>query len=307
MPASHRSLVLPDRTRRHVIALMGAASAALPGLPLFAPAVLGQARPRLVVIGGGAGGATVARTVNRESPGAIEVTLVEPQQSYTTPFFSNLHVGGLRDLRSITFTYDGVRREGVRVVHDAAVAVERDRRVVTLAAGDRLSYDRLVVAPGIDLKWDSVPGYSEAAATAMPHAWRLGAEVEALVRKLDAVQDGDTIVMVAPPNPSRCPTAPYERVSMFAHVLKSKGYGKASVVVLDQKPSFPEQPLFQDLWESRYPGMIEWQDPGVHGGIKRLDPATGEVTTDLGTYQATLANIIPAQVAGRIARDAGLA
>jgi sulfide dehydrogenase [flavocytochrome c] flavoprotein subunit len=192
------------------------------------------------------------------------------------------------------------------VVHEAAAAIDRDKKEVVLAGGQRLPYDRLVVAPGIDIKWDSVPGYSEAAAEAMPHAWKPGAQTELLVKKLNAVNDGDTIVMVCPPNPYRCPPGPYERASMFGHVVKSKGHKNTKIIVLDPKPAFSKQPLFQEGWEKHYPGMIEWQDPKMHGGIKGVDPATGEVKTDLATYKAALANVIPAQMAGRIARDAGL-
>jgi sulfide dehydrogenase [flavocytochrome c] flavoprotein subunit len=295
---------MTDLTRRRFTALAGASL--LSAAPLFAPRAFGQAKPRLVVIGGGPGGGTVARYVNKESAGAIEVTLIEPQRTFTTCFFSNLYVGGLRDFNSITHTYDKVRGEGVKVVHEAAAAIDRDKREVVLAGGQRLPYDRLVVAPGIDIKWDSVPGYSEAAAEAMPHAWKPGAQTELLVKKLNAVNDGDTIVMVCPPNPYRCPPGPYERASMFGHVVKSKGHKNTKIIVLDPKPAFSKQPLFQEGWEKHYPGMIEWQDPKMHGGIKGVDPATGEVKTDLATYKAALANVIPAQMAGRIARDAGL-
>ena len=113
--------------------------------------------------------------------------------------------------------------------------------------------------------------------------------------------------MIAPPNPYRCPPGPYERVSMFAHVLKSKGHKRSKIIIVDAKPSFSKQALFMEGWEKHYPGMIEWQDPKVHGGLKRVDPKTNEVVTDLATYKAALVNVIPAQMAGRIARDAGLA
>ena len=273
---------------------------------LSAPKVVGRAKGKLVVIGGGAGGATLARAVQKDAAGAIDVMLIEPQKSYTTCFASNLYVGGFRTLQSITHSYDKVRREGVTVVAAAATAIDRDTKDV-LIAGKRVPYDRLVVAPGIDLKYDSVPGYSEAAAAIMPHAWKTGVQAELLVKKLDALRDGDTIVVIAPPNPARCPPAVYERVSMFAHVLKAKRHGKSKIVVLDQKPSFPLQPLFQEAWEKYYPGMVEWQDPQMHGGIKSVDAKTGAVVTDLATYKAALANVIPAQMAGAIARDAGLA
>jgi NADPH-dependent 2,4-dienoyl-CoA reductase/sulfur reductase-like enzyme len=286
---------------------MGASVLSAAATPLFAPAVLGQAKPKLVVVGGGPGGGTVAHAVAKDAAGAIEVTLVEPQKSFTTCFFSNLYVGGFRDLKSITHSYDKVAKAGVTLAPETATAIDRDKREVTLSGGKKLSYDRLVVAPGIDLKYDSVPGYSEAAAEKMPHAWKAGAQTQLLVQRLNALKDGDLIVMVAPPNPYRCPPGPYERISMFAHVLKSKGHTKSKIVIIDPKPNFSKQALFMEGWEKHYPGMIEWQDPKMHGGIKGVDPSTGEVKTDLETYKAALANIIPAQWAGKIARDAGLA
>jgi sulfide dehydrogenase [flavocytochrome c] flavoprotein chain len=296
---------MTDLTRRRFVELAGASTAALATMPLFAPAVLGQGKPKLVVIGGGPGGGTVARYVNKDAAGAIEVTLIEPQKSFTTCFFSNLYVGGFRSFKSITHTYDKVRKEGVKIVAEAATAVDRDKKEVVVGKR-RIPYDRLVVAPGIDLKFDSVPGYSEAAAQVMPHAWKPGKQTELLVKKLNALKDGDTIVMICPPNPYRCPPGPYERISMFAHVLKKKGHKKSKIIALDPKPSFSKQALFAEGWEKHYPGMIEWQDPKMHGGIKSVDPKTGEIKTDLASYKATLANVIPAQMAGKIARDAGL-
>ena len=202
---------MTDLTRRSFTALAGASL-----VPLFAPAVLGQAnaRPKLVVIGGGPGGGTVARYVNKDLKGAVEVTLIEPQKNFTTCFFSNIYVGGYRSFKSITHNYNKVKKEGVKVVHEAASAIDRDKKQVVVG-GKRIPYDRLVVAPGIDIKFDSVPGYSEAAAQIMPHAWKPGAQTELLVKKLNALKDGDTIVMIAPPNPYRCPPGPYERVSML--------------------------------------------------------------------------------------------
>jgi NADPH-dependent 2,4-dienoyl-CoA reductase/sulfur reductase-like enzyme len=295
-------------TRRHVLRLT-AASLALPlatHRALAAPKMIGRAKPRVVIVGGGAGGATLARAVQRDAAGAIDVTLVEPQKTYTSCFFSNLVVGGYRTLDQITHSYDRLRGEGIALATTPATSIDRDNKDVILA-GKRVPYDRLVLAPGIDLKYDSVSGYSEAAGTVMPHAWKTGAQAELLAKKLNALNDGDTVVVVAPPNPARCPVAVYERVSMFAHVLKGKGHTKSKIVVLDLKPSFPLQPPFQESWEKHFPGMIEWQDPQMHGGVKRVDPKTGEVVTDLATYKAALANVIPAQMAAKIARDAELA
>ena len=296
---------MTDMTRRN-FGLLASASLATFSMPLFAPMVLGQGKPKVVVIGGGPGGATVARYLVKDSAGALDVTLVEPLKEFTTCFFSNLYVGGFRDLKSLTHNYDKVKKAGVKVVHAMATSIDRDKKQVALAGGKRLPYDRIVVAPGIDLKYESVPGYSEAAANVMPHAWKPGAQTQLLVKKLNAVKDGDTIVMVAPPNPYRCPPGPYERVSMFAHVLKKKGHKKSKIIIVDPKPAFSKQGVFMEGWEKHYAGMIEWQDPKVHGGIKGVDAKTGEVKTDLATYKAALVNVIPAQMAGKIARDAGL-
>jgi sulfide dehydrogenase [flavocytochrome c] flavoprotein chain len=286
--------------------LVGAGVLAATG-SISTPAVA-QAKPKLVVVGGGAGGATIAKYVARDSSGAIEVTLVEPLRQFTTCFHSNLFLGGFRSWDSITHSYEAVASKyGVKLVHQAAQAIDRESRTVRLADGSRLSYDRLVVAPGIDLKFDSVPGYSEAASETIPHAWKAGAQTQLLKRQLDSMEDGALIVMIAPPNPYRCPPAPYERASMMAHVLKSKGHKNSLIVIIDAKDSFAEQALFQEGWEKHYPGMLEWQDPKIHGGIKGLDVSTMTVETDLASYQANLVNVIPAQIAGKIAREAGLA
>ena len=273
----------------------------------FAKPALAQAKPKVVVIGGGPGGATLAKYIAKDSNGAIEVTLVEPLRQFVTCFHSNLYLGGFRSFESITHSYDALASKyGVRLAHQMAQGIDRDKKTVRLADGTVLAYDRLAVAPGIDIKFDSVPGYSEAAAEVMPHAWKPGAQTQLLKRQLDALEDGATIVMVAPPNPYRCPPGPYERVSMMAHVLKAKGHKNSRIVVLDPKETFSKQGLFQEGWERHYPGMIEWQDPKMHGGIKGVDPKTMTVTTDLAGYKAQLVNVIPAQMAGKVARDAGL-
>jgi sulfide dehydrogenase [flavocytochrome c] flavoprotein subunit len=293
---------MTELTRRNFSLLAGASLSAL-AMPSL---VLAQGKPKVVVIGGGPGGATAARYIAKESNGAIDVTLIEPQKTFTTCFFSNLYVGGFRDYKSLTHNYDKVKKGGVKVVHAMATAIDRDKKQVVIAGGQRIPYDKLLVAPGIDLKFDSVPGYSEAAAEIMPHAWKPGAQTQLLVKKLNALKDGDQIVMIAPPNPYRCPPGPYERASMFAHVLKKKGYKKSRIVILDPKPAFSKQGVFAEGWESHYPGMIEWQDPKIHGGIKGVDAKAGTVKTDLSDYKAALVNVIPAQMAGKIARDAAL-
>jgi NADPH-dependent 2,4-dienoyl-CoA reductase/sulfur reductase-like enzyme len=290
-------------TRRQFLGGIG--TAALAGA--FPMPALAQAKPKLVVIGGGPGGATVAKYVAKDSNGAVEVTLVEPATQFTTCFHSNLYLGGFRSFESITHAYDKlVSKYGIRHARQMAQAIDREKRTVRLANGTNLAYDRLLVAPGIDLKFDSVPGYSEAASQKMPHAWKAGPQTQLLRRQLNALKDGDVIVMIAPPNPYRCPPGPYERISMMAHVLKAKGHKKARIVVIDPKPNFSKQALFMEGWQKHYPGMIEWQDPKMHGGIKGVDVKTMTVNTDLASYKAALVNVIPAQMAGKIARDAGL-
>ena len=196
---------------------------------------------------------------------------------------------------------------GVKLVHQAAQAIDREKQSVRLADGSQLAYDRLAVAPGIDIKFNSVPGYSEAASEKMPHAWKPGPQTQLLKRQLDAVADGGVIVMIAPPNPYRCPPGPYERVSMMAHVLKAKGTRTRASSCSTPRTSFSKQALFHEGWEKHYPGMVEWQDPKMHGGIKGVDSKTMTVKTELASYKAALVNVIPAQMAGEIARDGGLA
>jgi sulfide dehydrogenase [flavocytochrome c] flavoprotein chain len=294
-------------TRRGFQGLFGA-SALSWGLSARSPALFGQGKPRVAVIGGGPGGATAARYIAKDSKGAIEVTLIEPKTEFSTCFFSNLYLGGYRSWESITHSYATLASaNGIKLVHQMADSVDREKKEVVLADGSRVPYDRLVVSPGISINYDSVPGYSEAAAEAMPHAWQAGPQTRLLKTKLDALKDGGTIVMVAPPNPYRCPPGPYERVSMMAHVLKSTGRAKSKIVILDPKDKFSKQAVFIEGWEKHYPGMIEWIAPDVHGGIKGIDAAKMEVATGLDIFKGALINVIPAQKAGAIAQKAGLA
>lgn len=290
-------------TRRSFGLLAGAGAASL-AMPYYARA---QGKPRVVVIGGGAGGGTAARYVAKDAGDDVSVTLIEANPKYTTCFFSNLYLGGYRTFDSITHGYDTLASNyGISIVNGMADAIDRDAKTVRMADGSTVPYDRLVVSPGIDLIWDSVPGYSEEASQIMPHSWKAGPQTQLLKAKLDAIEKGQQIVMVAPPNPYRCPPGPYERVSMFAHILKEKGFSDNKIIIVDPKPKFSKQALFQEGWDKHYPGMIEWYGPDVHGGIVGVDPSTGEVETDLDTFKGDLVNVIPAQKAGMIAAKAGL-
>lgn len=290
-------------TRRQFGLFAGASAAAL-SLPTYLRA---QGKPRVVVIGGGAGGATAARYIAKDSDGAIDVTLIDDSEMFTTCFFSNLYVGGYRSFESITHSYDTLQSSyGITKVTGRASSVDRAAKTVMMADGSSIPYDRLVVSPGIDLIWDSVPGYSEELSEIAPHAWKAGPQTQLLKAKLDAIENGQQILMVAPPNPYRCPPGPYERASMMAHVLKQKGLTDAKVIILDPKPKFSKQGVFQEGWEKYYPGMIEWYGPDVHGGIEGIDVNAGTVETGLDTFKGAMMNVIPAQKAGEIAASAGL-
>ena len=261
--------------------------------------------PRVVVIGGGIAGASAARALLREDA-SISVTLVEPSTQYTTCPFSNLVVAGLRDISTLQFGYDGLRRAGVIVVHEAAVGVEPDTRRVRLREGTELAYDRLVVAPGVDLRWGAIPGYSEAATSTLPHAWKAGDQTILLRRQLEAMDDGGVVVMSVPPNPFRCPPGPYERASLIAHYLKARK-PRSKLIVLDAKDQFSKQRLFTAAWKALYPDVLEWVSLSSGGRVREIDLATKTLVTEFGSHRADVANVIPPQRAGAIAGVVGVA
>ncbi len=294
---------------RRKFGLLAGSAAAVAASGRFPSPALAQAKANVVVIGGGPGGATAAKYIAKDARDAISVTLVEPTKQFVTCFHSNLVLGGFRTIESITHTYDKLASAyGIKMNHQMAKSIDRDKREVVLADGSKLPYDRLVLSPGIDLKYDSVPGWGKEHEETMPHAWKAGPQTKLLKARLDAVPDGGVIVMLAPPNPYRCPPGPYERVSMMAHVLKKAGKSKCKIIVLDPKETFSKQALFQEGWEKSYPGMVEWINAKIYDGIKSVDPATNTVVTGFETYKgAALVNVIPAQKAGAIAGEAGLA
>ncbi|MGF6228035.1 sulfide dehydrogenase [flavocytochrome c] flavoprotein subunit [Inquilinus ginsengisoli] len=273
------------------------------GAALWAPSVLGQGRPQVVVVGGGFGGAGCARALRRRD---VAVTLVEREERFTACPFSNEVIAGLRDLDAQRFGYDGLRREGVEIVHRSATAVDARYRRVRLDDGTELAYDRLVLAPGIELRFDALPGYDQAAAEAMPHAWKAGAQTLLLRRQLEAMPDGGVVAIAAPPNPFRCPPGPYERASLIAHYLKTQK-PRSKLLVLDAKDAFSKQRLFQAAWEALYPGLLEWVPLSSGGRVTEVDAATRMLVTEFGSHRADVANVIPPQRAGAIAQAAGVA
>jgi sulfide dehydrogenase [flavocytochrome c] flavoprotein subunit len=286
---------MTNLNRRHFSALFaGTAATGMLAMPNIARA----AKPKVVVVGGGAGGATAARYLAKDSKGAIDVTLVEASKRYYTCFFSNLYLGGYRDYDSIGHGYDGLANgHGINMVHDWASSVDTAGKKLMLASGASLSYDKLVLSPGIDIKYDSVAGYSVEAQNAMPHAWKSGTQVQLLKAQVENMKEGGTYVMVAPPNPYRCPPGPYERVSMIAHIFKQKN-PTAKIIILDPKEKFSKQALFMEGWQKHYPGMVEWIGAGMHGGIKSVNPETMEIETDLDTFKADAATVIPGAEGG---------
>jgi sulfide dehydrogenase [flavocytochrome c] flavoprotein subunit len=288
------------KTGRREFLKLGVAAAALFPVPAF-----GQGTARVVVVGGGFAGASCARALGQLDR-RIAVTLVEPDPIFTACPLSNAVIAGLRPLSEQQFAYDHVAADGILIVRDTATAVDPSSRSVVLAGGNRLSYDRLVLGPGIEIRWNALPGYDEAAAARMPHAWQAGEQTVLLRQQLEAMADGGLVVISAPANPFRCPPGPYERASLVAHYLKTKK-PRSKLIILDAKDAFSKQKLFQQAWAELYPGLLEWVPLSKGGNVTSVDPATLTLVTDFGKHQAAVANVIPPQKAGRITEAAGVA
>jgi sulfide dehydrogenase [flavocytochrome c] flavoprotein chain len=300
-------------TRRSFVKLIGAGGAAsLLGAVGCAPrpdALAAPAAPgaRVVVVGGGFGGATCAKYLRRFDP-EIDVTLVEADPQFVTCPGSNWVLAGLRDMDYITVSFDDLRTmHGVQVVQDTVTAIDPAARRLSLAGGSDLQYDYLVLSPGIAIRWGALEGYDEAAAEVMPHAWKAGPQTVLLRRQLEAMEDGGTVIITAPAGAYRCPPGPYERAAMIAHYL-SQHKPRSKILILDAKEDFSKQGLFMDGWEALYPGMIEWV-PGTQGGIvNRVDPQTMTVFTQEGLeeHRGDVINVVPPQSAAEIAVATGL-
>lgn len=273
---------------------------------LSAPVVLAQGKPRVVVVGGGAGGATAARYIAKDSKGEIDVILIEPSKTYYTCFFSNLYLGGFQELSDIAHSYGTLAAKyGINVVHDWAVGVDRDAKTVSLAGGGSIPYDKLILSPGIDFVDGAVEGWDVTAQNKMPHAYKAGSQTELLKAQVLAMPEGGIFAMVAPPNPYRCPPGPYERVSMVAHVLKANN-PTAKIIIADPKAKFSKMSLFQEGWADHYEGMIDWIGEDFGGGNVSVNPDAMTVTIDGEETKVDVCNVIPAMKAGRIAEMAGV-
>jgi sulfide dehydrogenase [flavocytochrome c] flavoprotein chain len=283
--------------------LTTAAAVASAALPI--PAMSQGSAGRVVVVGGGFAGTTCARFIRRIDP-RITVTLVDGSPVFIACPLSNAVIAGLRDLQAQQFGLDKVADDGVVLARAPAIGIDAQARFVALTNNARISYDRLVLAPGIDLRWDALPGYSEAASERMPHAWKAGEQTLLLRRQLEAMEDGGTVIISAPANPFRCPPGPYERASLIAYYLKTKK-PKSKLILLDAKDAFSKQRLFQNAWKELYPGMLEWVPLSAGGKVTSVDVADMTLVTEFGKHKATVANVIPPQKAGRIAETASAA
>jgi NADPH-dependent 2,4-dienoyl-CoA reductase/sulfur reductase-like enzyme len=265
------------------------------------------AKPHVVVVGGGYGGAAAAKYIRMWSEGGIDVTVVEPNPTFISCPLSNLILGGSRQLHDLTLNYDAlVARHGIRLLRDAVQSIDFDKRTLKLAGGQALSYDRVILSPGVDFMWDQLPGMLQPGAQdQILHAWKAGTQTVALRAQLEAMPDGGTFVMSVPPAPYRCPPGPYERACQVAHYF-SRAKPKSKVLILDANDDVVSKgALFKRIWSERYAGIIEYRP-----NFKVVDvvAASRTVISELGDrVQATVLNVIPPQRAGSIAMQSGLA
>jgi NADPH-dependent 2,4-dienoyl-CoA reductase/sulfur reductase-like enzyme len=271
----------------------------------IAAPVVRAAKPRIVVVGGGFGGSACALLLRHAAP-SLEVTLVDPDARYVTCPMSNEAVVGARSIASLRLTREGVRRAGVRFVRARARALDAAARSIVLDDGARLSYDRLIVAPGIRFLWGTPEGYDEAAAQAMPHAWKAGAGTMRLRERLRAIDDGGVFAISVPAGLMRCPPAPYERASLVAEWL-ARHRPRSKVLIFDANNRFPRQEAFTTAWDALYRGRIEWIPVTEGGAVERVDARTMTLHTPGGAHRVAVANVIPPQAPGAFALDAGLA
>ena len=266
----------------------------------------GGSGPRVVVIGGGYGGATCARYLRKWSDNTIAVTLVERGDRFISCPLSNLVLGGSKALSDLTISYDNLaRRHGVTVLRDDAIAIDPQKKTVKLASGTELGYDRLVVAPGVDFVYDTIPALNNAAAQGrILHAWKAGEQTLALRRQLEAMPDGGVFVLHIPKAPYRCPPGPYERACQVAFYFKNRK-PKSKVLILDANEDVQSKKgLFMAAWNGPYKGLIEYKPNSL---LLDVDLAGATAKLEFEDVKYGVLNVIPPQRAGAIARELGMA
>jgi len=290
-------------SRRDVLKALSAAAAAG---TLSACATMEDKKTigKVVVVGAGYGGATAAKYLRMWSGGAIDVTLVDPNEAFISCPISNLVLGGSKTMADITVSYGGLDKYGVKRVRDTVTAIDADKKQVRLASGGTLSYDRLVVSPGIEFMYDRLQGWSAAGESTVLHAWKAGPQTVALRRQLTELKDGGVIVMAIPLAPYRCPPGPYERTCQIGWYLK-QAKPKSKLIVLDANPDYvSKKPLFSRVFGDDYKGIVDYR---VASPVTEIDLKTNTLVTEIGDrVRGDVLNYIPAQRAANIARDAGL-
>lgn len=263
-------------------------------------------RAKVVVIGGGFGGATAAKYLKLFDP-SLDVTLIEKRKTYLSCPGSNEVIAGWRDMASLRRPSDGLQtRHGIQLIHAKVVEINPQKRIVELKDGTEIPYDRLVLSPGVDMRYDAIEGYDLKASKSIPHAWRAGKQTTLLLNQLKAMDNGGVVLITAPASPYRCPPGPYERASLIASYLKQHK-PRSKVIILDAKTQFSKQALFLQGWKDLYPGMVEWVSAEKEGQIDHVDAKKRIVATEFNNHRADVLNIIPPQKAGWLARKTELA
>jgi len=294
--------------RRTFIKLLGASGiiSSTNGF-VFPGSAMAKSKARVVVVGGGFGGATCANYL-RQYDSSLNVTLIEPNAQFITCPFSNTVLAGMKSINFITHNYDGLRKNhGVNIMHDTVVSIDASAKKIKLKSGKTLTYDRLVVSPGISFNWHEIKGASAENSKIMPHAWKAGAQTLLLRKQLEAMKDGGNVIIAAPRKPFRAPPALYERASLIAYHLK-KTKPSSKILLIDSSGDSEELAMFRKGWEKLYKGMIEWVDGSEQGEIVSADTKALSLTgRTIGTLKGDVVNLIPPQHAGKIARVTGLA
>jgi NADPH-dependent 2,4-dienoyl-CoA reductase/sulfur reductase-like enzyme len=293
--------------RRQFVQTAGAGSVLGATGLLSGCATMGGSGAKVVVVGGGYGGATAAKYVRMWSDYGIDVTLVEPNAAFVSCPISNLVIGGVKTLADITTPYDNLAsRHGVKLVRDMVTRIDADKRMVKLAGGGELPYDRLILSPGVDFMWETLPGMAKPGAQdKVLHAWKAGAQTVALRRQLEAMPDGGVYALSIPLAPYRCPPGPYERACQVAHYF-SKAKPKSKVLILDANDDVTSKgPLFKKAWAERYKGIVEYRPKHA---VVDVDAATNTLKFEFNDdVKASVLNVIPDMRAGEVAVKTGLA
>jgi sulfide dehydrogenase [flavocytochrome c] flavoprotein chain len=294
-------------SRRHFLKL--SLAAATSSSLLFGPWVHAGKNKKVVIVGGGIGGATAAKYLHIMD-NSIDITLIEPKKHYTTCFMSNEFLAGERDFKTLQFTYDALKKRGVKVVHDIASKIDATKQTISTNSGKTFKYDRCIISPGIDFRWEEIEGYSKEVSKIIPHSYQAGPQTLLLKKQLEAMPNGGTVIIAPPANPFRCPPAPYERASQIAHYLKTHK-PKSKIIILDDKDKFSKQKLFEAGWKRHYGygtsnSLIEWIGSSKGGHVESIDAKAKTISAQADDFKADVINIIPPQKAGKLAFTTGL-